>query len=125
MKTGKYIYGNHRVGYVFFLWLVLIANGFADPYSRPDTVPIFKKSDIFIMYNSKDEVKLREYNVDNISWGSQVHIYPEEIKKNKAVLRDNAEYGIKLSSVNIALIQEGGKYVVCGDKWNFKCDKSY
>ncbi len=125
MNSKIYLCKSNRFGCLFFLLWPVVVSGTTSLNSMTSLVSTFKKSDIFIMYNSNDATKLSEYKVDNISWGSQVHIYPKAIEKNNKILSRNMDYGIKLSSVDIALIQEGGKYVLCGNKWNYKCDKFY
>ena len=83
------------------------------------------KSDIFVMYNNNDFKKVQKFRVDNVSWGSQIGYTRESFNFSKEALDRNKIFGIKSSSIDIALIQEGGKYVICGDIWNVKCDKQY
>lgn len=106
------------------LWLLPVSCLADVPQTDGEILP-FPKSDIFVMYSVEDRELLKKYRVDNISWGNQVNIYPKAVMISEARLRHDMEYGIKLNSIEVALVKEGGKYVICGNKWNFKCDKLY
>jgi len=85
----------------------------------------FKKSTVALMYNDTNMQHLDDYNVDMITWGGQVENSKSSIKKYKALFEKYDKHGLKLYAANIALIQEGGKYVVCGDKWTLHCNKLF
>ena len=106
------------------LWLFSVSCVANAPQADGEILP-FPKSDIFVMYSVEDRELLKKYRVDNISWGNQVNIYPKAVKISEARLRRDMEYGIKLNSIEVSLMKEGGKYVICGNEWNFKCDKLY
>lgn len=93
--------------------LCLSANSNASRQAPNKVVRTFEKSDISIMYNVDNQSLLREYKVDNVTWGG------------KTGHQNQAAGGIKINSVNISLIQEGGKYVICGGRLDANCDELY
>ena len=115
---------------ILLLILILISVGlpclsYAQANSAEHDSNPFSHSDIAIMYNEEDMNQLKKYNVDHISWGSQIHPFPGAIERQLNIFRNFNAYGLKLFSVDIALIQEGGLYTVCEDKWDADCNKLF
>jgi len=75
---------------------------------------IFEHSAIAVMYNEEDVQRLDSYNADIITWGDQVGYFPLSINKQRELFKEYDKSGILVYASDIALIQEGGRYIVCG-----------
>ncbi len=90
-----------------------------------NSISFFSKSDIPIMYNEKDLSKLINYPIDCITWGSQINPISIEIEKQKNLFEVYRLSNLKLFSIDTSLIQEGGKYIICGNEWNASCNRLF
>lgn len=82
-------------------------------------------SNIYVMYNIENSSIAKKYNIDGVTWGGQIGDNDISRIRAKYTIEKNKKYGVYLNSVDIALVQEGGKYVICGNIWNAKCDNQY
>ncbi len=107
------------IGIYILIFNVLCSNDFCQ------CSELFSSSDIAVMYDEDNYEKLAQYHVDHITWGDQLSSWGKHLSSRKKLFEIYPKIGLKLFSVDIALIQEGGKYVVCDAKEDGKCNKLY
>jgi len=84
-----------------------------------------KHSDVAVMNSIYELSQLEKYKIDIISWGNQIGQKPKNIVKQKALFNSYKKSNLSFFSVSIALIQEGGKFVICGGESIPACSKLF
>ncbi len=79
--------------------------------SRDDLI---RHSDIIAMYQEGKPETLRKYLIDVVAWGGQLYPSADKIAERRELLQMAHEAGVRLHAVDCALVQEGGRCVVCG-----------
>lgn len=78
---------------------------------------VIRHSDIIAMYQTAELDDIKKYRIDTIAWGAQLNPTPELIEKRQKLIKVLHDAGIRFNSINLTMVQEGGKFLVCdGDK---------
>ena len=113
-STFKLIYFFSALCFSFF-------SGMETGYSS-DSKNMFKHSDVAVMYNVDDLNLLKKYKIDIIAWGGQIGLHSKKkIAARKYLFEKYQKAGLLYYTADMALNQEGCKYITCGDDYHPAC----
>ncbi len=94
---------------------------------------LIKHSDIIAMYQESNPKVIRKYCLDIIAWGGQLRPGEKWTARRREVIEHAHSAGVRLNAIDLAAVQEGGKFLVAeGDRnskhynlfWEFRKDNA-
>jgi len=83
----------------------------------PTRGDLIRRSDIIAMYPESRAERIKKYRIDVVAWGGQLLASEKNIANRRKLIASAHAAGVRLHAVDCALVQEGGRAVVCqGDR---------